>query len=285
MMDLIRSRLSTIEKEYDVTILYACEAGSRAWGFESPDSDFDVRFLYLHRPEHYLAIDLEKRRDVIELPITDHLDINGWDLRKALQLFRKSNPPLLEWLQSTIVYKDEFSAASWMRDLIPAYYRRTACRYHYFSMAKGNYRDYLQGDPVWLKKYLYVLRPLLALIWLEESGGHPDGFPPLDFQTLVQEVLAEKSVLRREIMSLLEEKKAGAELAMGPKIPEIDNFIFAALARLEREKSTFYEPEVKLKGHGFDWLNELFTDTLLEVYNQDVVTVPGLLTLMAKTDS
>lgn len=277
MMDLITSRLSGIEKEYDVQILYACEAGSRVWGFESPDSDFDVRFLYLRRPEHYLAIDLEKCRDVIELPITDGLDINGWDLRKALQLFRKSNPPLLEWLQSDIVYRDEFSAASWMRDLIPTYYNRTACKYHYFSMAKGNYKDYLQGDQVWLKKYLYVLRPLLALIWLEQSSGHPDGFPPLDFQTLVQEVL-EGGMLRARIMSLLEEKKAGAELAMGPQIPEINNFIFAALVRLEREKSAFYEPEGRPEDPGFPPLNSLFIDTLLEVWEQSLI-VPGLLTI------
>lgn len=281
MMDRIRSVLSGIEAEHQVTILYACEAGSRAWNFQSPDSDWDVRFIYLRRPEDYLSVDLEHQRDVIELPITDGLDINGWDLRKALQLFRKSNPPLLEWLYSPAVYWDEFSAASWMRGLTPDYYRRTAAKHHYFHMALGNYRHYLQGEPVWLKKYLYVLRPLLAVIWLERTGKDPVyGFPPLDFEALVNEVL-EPGTLRIRILSLLEEKRAGAELRMGPAIPEIDNFIFAALGRLEKVE---FNTDGKMAKPGFGRLNELFIDVLLEVYNEYMI-VPGLLTLMAKTDS
>ena len=264
MMDLIRSKLSWIEEDHDVQILYACEAGSRVWGFESPDSDWDVRFIYLHRPEHYLSVNLENRRDVIELATVDGLDISGWDLRKALQLFYKCNPPLLEWLSSPIVYSDDFSAASWMRDLLPTYYNRTAVKYHYFHMALGNYRSYLQGEEVWLKKYLYVLRPLLALMWLERAAQDPVySFPPLDFETLVREVL-EGSTLRIRILSLLEEKRAGAELSYGPKIPEIDNFIFAALARLDKVDFKIHS---RIGKPGFDQLNELFIDVLLEVYN------------------
>jgi predicted nucleotidyltransferase len=101
---LILEQLEQIEQEEQVTILYACESGSRAWGFPSQDSDYDVRFIYLHKPEWYLSI--YDKRDVIERPINNMLDINGWDLRKALNLFRKSNPPLLEWLQSPIQYKE-----------------------------------------------------------------------------------------------------------------------------------------------------------------------------------
>ncbi len=86
----IKAGLAEIEAQENVRIVYACESGSRAWGFPSSDSDYDVRFIYLHPLEWYLSI--EKRRDVIERPITGVLDVNGWDLRKALQLFRKSNP-------------------------------------------------------------------------------------------------------------------------------------------------------------------------------------------------
>jgi predicted nucleotidyltransferase len=74
-----------------------------------------VRFLYARPVEWYLSIDLEHRRDVIEVPIAGNLDINGWDLRKALQLFRRSNLPLLEWLGSPIVYYERYTVAAKMR--------------------------------------------------------------------------------------------------------------------------------------------------------------------------
>ena len=102
MKEKITKKLSIIEKEYNVKIIYACESGSRAWGFESQDSDYDVRFIYFHDLNWYLSV--EDRRDVIEKPADGVFDINGWDLRKTLKLLRKSNPPLLEWLQSPIVY-------------------------------------------------------------------------------------------------------------------------------------------------------------------------------------
>ena len=105
MHERIRDTLVRIEAENDVKVLYACESGSRAWGFPSADSDYDVRFIYLHPTDWYLSIDLERRRDVIELPIDDNLDVNGWDLCKALQLFCKSNPPLLDE-KLNVVFRD-----------------------------------------------------------------------------------------------------------------------------------------------------------------------------------
>jgi predicted nucleotidyltransferase len=94
LLDRIRTELDRIEEEESVRVLYACESGSRAWGFESEDSDYDVRFIYLRPADWYLTI--QKKRDVIEKPIDEDLDISGWDLPKALELFRRSNPPLLE---------------------------------------------------------------------------------------------------------------------------------------------------------------------------------------------
>ena len=101
----ILKRLDQIEREENVSIVYACESGSRAWGFESTDSDWDVRFIYVHGQDWYLSIDVEEKRDVIERPVNDELDISGWDLRKALKLVRRS-PPLLEWLSSPIISKE-----------------------------------------------------------------------------------------------------------------------------------------------------------------------------------
>jgi len=126
MKKRIIESLAEIEKTENVTILYACESGSRAWGFASTDSDYDVRFLYIHPPSWYLAVNLESKRDVIERPIEELLDISGWDFRKALMLFRKSNPPLLEWLCSPIVYREELKTASRMRKLAESYYSPSA---------------------------------------------------------------------------------------------------------------------------------------------------------------
>jgi len=84
----ILKRLDQIEREENVRIFYACESGSRAWGFESTDSDWDVLFIYVHPRDWYLSIDVEDKRNVIERSINDELDISGWDLRKGLKLLR-----------------------------------------------------------------------------------------------------------------------------------------------------------------------------------------------------
>lgn len=142
----IIDRLLEIEKNEDVTILYACESGSRAWGFESIDSDYDVRFIYLRRTPQYLAVN--RGRDVIERPIDNDIDLSGWDLIKVLELFRKSNPPLFEWIQSPIVYHSRSSLIKRLRHLLTQFYSPRACMYHYLHMADGNFRTYLKGDEV-----------------------------------------------------------------------------------------------------------------------------------------
>ncbi len=136
----IVERLGRIEEEENVQMFLAVESGSRAWGFPSVNSDYDVRFIYAHRPEWYLSIDVEKKRDVIERPIVDHIDVSGWDIRKALTLLQKSNPPLLEWLQSPIIYREHTDIAQRFRALLPEYYSPTARFYHYLNMAKGNFK-------------------------------------------------------------------------------------------------------------------------------------------------
>lgn len=104
MEQTIVRKLREIEKNERIHIILAVESGSRAWGFPSTDSDYDVRFIYIRQKEDYLR--LEKTRDVIELPLDGILDINGWDLQKTLRLFHKSNPTLFEWFSSPIVYME-----------------------------------------------------------------------------------------------------------------------------------------------------------------------------------
>lgn len=256
MEQRIQAAITEVEKTDSVVVLYACESGSRAWGFASTDSDYDVRFLYLHPPSWYLAVDLESKRDVIERPITDELDINGWDLRKALQLMRKSNPPLLEWLGSPIVYREKHKTLARLRNLAETCYSPTACGYHYLHMAKGNYREHLKGDTVWLKKYFYVLRPLLAIRWLEADMG----VVPTEFDRLVTATLPE-GALREAVAQLIVQKAAGAELDRGPKIPVISDFISSEMARLENSRFE-RAPTPPL----IEPLNEFFRTELEEVF-------------------
>ena len=245
-----------MEDEESVTIFFACESGSRAWGFPSANSDYDVRFLYAHPRDWYLSIDLERRRDVIERPITDALDVGGWDLRKALQLFRKSNPPLLEWLQSPIVYREETTVAARFRDLLPVYYSPVKARYHYLHMAQGNARAYLKGDEIWLKKYFYVLRPVLAIQWIDADLGAVS----MEFDVLVERLITSPE-LKQAIADLLATKRAGDELGRGPRIAPISDFIERELERLAAMKVEDNRPKPDV-----EILNQFFRDALDELW-------------------
>lgn len=216
MKEIILTKLKAIECQFDVKILYACESGSRAWGFASQDSDFDVRFIYAHNKDHYLSV--EAQRDVIELPINDVLDINGWELRKALRLFRKSNTPLYEWLQSPIVYSADTEFIREIRQLIPCYFLPRAAMHHYISMAKSVFDGDLSGGTVKLKKYFYALRPALACRWIADRSE----VPPMEFSKLR---LLMKDILNPAIDDLLKLKAAGDEKTAIERIDELNHYV------------------------------------------------------------
>jgi len=224
----ILSRLARAENEHDVRILLAVESGSRAWGFASPNSDYDARFIYVNRPEWYLSVGLEEKRDVIEYPIVDELDVNGWDLRKALRLFWKSNPAFMEWIQSPLVYLQRGAFLDGSRALMNTVYSVESGMYHYRSIAKTNYRGYLQQEQVPLKKYFYVLRPLLAVRWMERFGTPA----PIEFGKLVAMVESDRPLVQA-IDALLEQKRMSPELGLSPQVPAIQDFIVKELERLE----------------------------------------------------
>ncbi|MBP9997315.1 MAG: nucleotidyltransferase domain-containing protein [Lachnospiraceae bacterium] len=173
MRDIIIEKLKEIEEKENVRIIAAIESGSRAWGFESPNSDYDVRFIYVRTLEDYLK--LEKTKDVIEWQLDDVLDINGWDLKKALQLMHDSNPSIFEWCASPIIYRDSESFKE-LKALRQEYYSRKKNLYHYWHMANNNNQAYLQGEEVRIKKYFYVIRPLLAAKWVVDKKTHPQCF-------------------------------------------------------------------------------------------------------------
>lgn len=219
----VLEELARIERERNVTVLYACESGSRAWGFASPDSDYDVRFVYVEKPEWFVQVDAPS--DVIERPLDDELDVSGWELRKTLGLLRKSNPTLLEWLDSPLVYRSETAAVAQLRALAEAFYSPPAARNHYLSMAKKNFRGYLQGESVRFKKYFYVLRPLLAVRWIDQGRGRP----PMTFSDLLSTV--DDRALLDEVDELLALKRNANESAYGPRRPALHAFIEAELER------------------------------------------------------
>ncbi|MCU6792149.1 nucleotidyltransferase domain-containing protein [Paenibacillus sp. WQ 127069] len=253
---LIKEELQQIERDEQVRILYACESGSRAWGFPSQDSDYDVRFIYIRLVEWYLSI--VDKRDVIERPINNMLDINGWDLRKALKLFRKSNPPLLEWLQSPMVYMENYSVAEQIRGISPTTFSPHSCMHHYLHMAKGNYREYLQGDQVKIKKYFYVLRPILACEWIEKYNT----MPPIEFHLLVEGLVPEGSELKGIIQEMLVRKMAGDEMDYEARINPINEFLEDRINYYDRTASNMPSAEGGLTNR----LDELFRSALQEVW-------------------
>lgn len=256
----ILRRLELAEMEHDVKIILAVESGSRAWGFESSNSDYDARFIYVNKPEWYLSVGLEEKRDVIEYPIVDDLDINGWDLRKALRLYWKSNPALMEWVQSPIIYSESTSFKSSILNLVPDVYSVESGIYHYRSMAKNNFRGYLKNEFVPLKKYFYVLRPLLSVRWLEKYNKPA----PIEFNKLLH-LISEHEVLLKAIDNLLIQKRSSLELGVLPQIPEIHNFIESELERIESISPQHFE-----KKNVESNLSETFRIVLRETWSESL---------------
>lgn len=235
MFDVIQEELKKIEQRENIRILHCVESGSRAWGFASPDSDYDVRFIYVRPLNDYLK--LEKIRDVIELPINNDLDINGWDLKKALVLLHNSNASLFEWFRSSIIYRhtdfsDEF------QEIMGRYFITGKGLYHYLSMAGGNYREYLKGDMVRAKKYFYVIRPILACRWIIRTKS----IPPILFNDLVQSELPDS--LKGDISRLLDIKMHNPELKLIPKIEALNNYIEEELVNIKKEINRFNEDSI-----------------------------------------
>ncbi|WP_083897264.1 nucleotidyltransferase domain-containing protein [Azospirillum sp. B506] len=221
----IATKLDRIERDSGVRILLAVESGSRAWGFASPDSDYDVRFLYVRPLDRYLS--LTRERDVIELPIEDDLDINGWDIAKALTLLGKANPVLFEWLASPIRYRTDGEALRLVQAFASRVAHRTAAIHHYRSLAAANLRRHIDGrEPVRLKKYFYAVRPACALAWLRTRPEDP---LPMALGALMDGLILTPK-LREAIGGLLARKQQLSELGEGPRIGVLDAFIADEIA-------------------------------------------------------
>lgn len=238
-------KLCELEKAENIRILHCIESGSRAWGFESPDSDYDVRFIYVRPKEFYLRLD--KTRDVIEWQLDDIWDINGWDLSKALRLLHNSNPTMFEWNSSPIVYRTTEEWQS-LNGLINDCFCSHPGAWHYLNMAKSNFKEFLQGEEVRLKKYFYVLRPILACEWIIEKGTPP----PMLFSKLSEAMLPEE--MKAPVNELLKKKTETSELGTGRRIDVLNDYIEKKLADIEETASKLPDKaEI-----GWERLNEAF---------------------------
>lgn len=204
MKERILAELERIERERDVRVLLAVESGSRAWGFASPDSDYDVRFVYAHRHDWYLSV--QEPRDVIEEMLPGDLDVSGWELRKALRLFAKCNLAFNEWVGSPVTYRDEPVFRAELAALLPRYFNAIAGTHHYRKMAERSLEESYVDGRIGIKKIFYVLRPLLACRWIARTGSQP----PTEFSRLVAADWVSGNE-RQWIGGLLEEKACAAE--------------------------------------------------------------------------
>lgn len=213
----IQNKLRQIEEHYKVKVLYACETGSRAWGFPSPDSDYDVRVIYVHEPDWYLS--LSEGKDTIEVMDGD-LDITGWDFRKCLRLLWKSNGALLERIQSPIVYKNTEGLIPMFKEHADKCFAPIAAMHHYLGMARTSFDEVENKENVKLKKLFYSLRATLACKWIVDKND----IPPIVFATMVNE-LDFDHVLKVRIKDLVELKSGKNESYIHDAEPELNSFI------------------------------------------------------------
>lgn len=246
----IKEKLVEIEKKENIRILYACESGSRAWGFASPDSDYDVRFIYIRPIEFYLK--LENTRDTLECELNEIYDISGWDIKKFLWLLNKSNPSIFEWEASPIVYK---TTKDWelITQKLNNHFSEKKALYHYNSITKNNLRRYFEDrTEVKYKPYLYNLRQCLACLWIMDKKSPP----PIVFDELTKAYLPEN--LHDSVNKLLEAKKAMGEKETGNRIALIDSYVDEIVSKVDN----YLENPMEKKISNWNDLNDLFIKLL-----------------------
>lgn len=177
MKDKILATLQNLERERDIKILFAGESGSRAWGFASPDSDYDIRLIYVHQLDWYLNIGTPK--DTINwMDETRLIDVAGWELKKTLQLGAKSNVSPFEWIQSPIIYRANENFVSEFKAVLTPCFSPIKAMHHYLSMSRKIAALCASSEPQKLKKWFYGLRTALNCLWIAAYKS----VPPIQFE-------------------------------------------------------------------------------------------------------
>ncbi|MCF8379914.1 MAG: nucleotidyltransferase domain-containing protein [Bacteroidales bacterium] len=251
MEEKIKKYLSDLEKEKGIEILLACETGSRAWGFPSPDSDFDVRIIYKHQKDWYLSLTEEK--DTIEYFLENNeIDISGWDLRKSLRLLWKSNPPLLERIQSPIIYKVDKDFLTGITSVAQKTYSRIATIHHYLSMAKKAFEEVVNSEEYKLKKFFYALRASVACLWIIEK----EEIPPIEFGKMLSGLDLPEN-LKARIGELIEIKSTISEAYLHNGENELIEFMKSCIERTDSESQNLPSSKGQISE-----LNEFFRQIL-----------------------
>ncbi len=231
--EIIEDELERIEDEKGIKILLAVESGSRAWGFASPDSDYDVRFIYVHKPEWYFSV--ASQPDTIEYMSEDHLlDFSGWELRKTLRLLAKTNPNLSDWLLTDMTYIADEKFLKEIRKAQADFYNPINAMYHFFNIAKRHDEGYLRRNGCTLKKFLYFLRGVLACEYIEKHKVHP----PVDFRKLVDATVSDNN-LKKSIYRLLDLKIQSKESDAVILDEDLQNFAFSLYSAREKKLGEF----------------------------------------------
>ncbi len=225
MKEQIKKQLQHLKEKEDIKILLAVESGSRAWGFPSPDSDYDVRIIYLRKPEWYLSID--DKKDTIEYFHGKLLDIGGWDIRKTLRLLRKSNATPFEWAQSPIIYEEKRGFREQLMHLAREFFQPIHSLNHYRGIAKNSYNKLSAAGEIKLKTLFYIIRPILAGVWIIKNGTTP----PMDIENLMKSI-EDKSIINK-IRALIKTKESVNEDYTYSLEPDIQKFIDNHFQELE----------------------------------------------------
>jgi hypothetical protein len=220
---VVHERLRELERERDLRVLFACESGSRAWGFASKDSDFDVRFIFVRRPVDYVR--LRPPADAFDVVTDGELDLAGWDVRKTAELLYKCNVPLMEWIESPIVYEADGSFHATLRAFRDEYFDVKRAAFHYLKLAQHTWDDYIAGEAQpRRKKYLYALRPLACEQFVETHRAQP----PTEFAHVLAGIELPVRV-REAIETLLAQKRGNDELGAAPADEALNGWIVRML--------------------------------------------------------
>jgi predicted nucleotidyltransferase len=253
MIEKISFYLDKIEKEKEIKILLACETGSRAWGFPSPDSDFDIRIIYVHKKDWYLS--LTEKKDSIELMFENNdIDITGWDLRKSSRLLQKSNASMLERIQSPILYRSDPKFLSEIIELANAHYSKIATMHHYLSMSKKFIDELKESEEYKLKKFFYALRSATACKWIIDR----DEIPPIEFRKMLDGLAINKAILKR-IDELIHLKSTISESYIHSGESELIAFIDSCVTSANEQRKAL--PSAK---GSMEELNSFFLKTISE---------------------
>ena len=252
MRGVILQELRNIETDNDVRVLFSIESGSRAWGFPSPDSDYDARFIYARPQDWYLS--LAPGRDVIELPIDGELDINGWDIKKALGLLLKPNPVMLEWLSSPIRYIWNDDICGDLIDFSKKVAHGPSCLHHYLHLGGRQWGLYIDGkDRVNLKKYFYIVRPAMAVRWMRL---HPETIPPMNFQELLAGIDLDENLIEA-LNALLLAKSRSKEIGQAPRVKVVDEFVVSEFDWAREAVKTIKAERTELRGQADDLFRKI----------------------------